>query len=138
EKKLLWMAGARGKLTRRAVAGEPTEVALAEGANELFGTMPADLQRRFADVPRVLERLEVQARRLRGSSADPGGERLASTLAAMESVRLDLLRLKAGAGTPDDLTADLESARKVGERIEGLLDALREVEAGLRTPTPVT
>jgi len=138
EKKLLWMAGARGKESRRAVAGEPTEMALAAGANELFDGMPKELRARFAEVPRVLERLEAQAGRLRGSGADLGGEKLASTLAAMEHLRLDLLRLKAGAGSQHDLTADLDAARLVGERIEGLLDAFREVEAGLRAPTPVT
>lgn len=138
ETKLLWLAGARGKSPRRAVGGEPTEVALAAGANELFETMPKDIRHRFSEVPRVLERLEDQARRLRGSGADPSGERLSSTLAAMEHLRLDLLRLKAGAATQGDLTTDLEAARAVGERIEGLLSAFREVEAGLRTPTPVT
>jgi serine/threonine-protein kinase len=137
-KKLLWMAGARGKQSRRSVAAEPTEMALKAGANELFEAMPGDLQHRFSEVPRVIERLEAQAGRLRGSGADPSGEKLASTLAAMESLRLDLLRLKAGAGSQHDLTADLDAARQVGERIEGLLDAFREVEAGLRPPTPVT
>ena len=57
---------------------------------------------------------------------------------AICSWRLDLLRLKAGAGSQHDLTAHLEAARQVRDRIEGLLDAFREVEAGLRTPTPVT
>ncbi len=138
EKKLLWMAGARGKEARRVAGDEPTEVALAAGANELFEAMPRDIRSRFSELPRVLERLEAQAGRLRGSGADLGGERLTSTLAAMENLRLDLLRLKAGAATQNDLTADLEAARQVGERIDGLLSGFREVEAGLRTPTPVT
>jgi serine/threonine protein kinase len=138
EKKLLWMAGARGKEGRRMVGNEPTEMALAAGANELFEAMPRAMQDRFSEVPRVLERLEAQAARLRGSGADLDGERLASTLAAMEHLRLDLLRLKVGAGSPNDLTSDLEAARQLGQRIDGLLDAFREVEAGLRTPTPVT
>ncbi len=138
EKKLLWMAGARGKEPRGAVGGEPTEVALAAGANALFEAMPKDLQQRFSEIPRVLERLEAQAGRLRGSGADRDGEKLASTHAAIEHLRLDLLRLKAGAGTQHDLTADLEAARQVGARIDELMDAFREVDAGMRTPTPVT
>jgi serine/threonine-protein kinase len=138
EKKLLWMAGARGKEPRGAGGGEPTEVALAAGANALFEAMPKDLQQRFSEIPRVLERLEVQAGRLRGSGADREGEKLASTLAAIEHLRLDLLRLKAGADTQHDLTADLEAARQVGARIDELMDAFREVDAGMRTPTPVT
>jgi serine/threonine protein kinase len=138
EKKLLWMAGARGRQPRRLMGSEPTEVALAAGANELFEAMPGELKARFPDVPRILERLEVQAGRLRSSGADTGGERLITALAAMENLRLDLLRLTAGAGTRDDLTADLDAARSLSERIDALLGAFREVEGTLRTPTPAT
>jgi len=138
EKKLLWMAGARGKESRGAVASEPTEVALGAGANQLFERLPREMQTRFADLPNVLDRLEGQARRLRGSPADLSGERLATTLSAMEQLRLDLLRLQAGAAREGDLTADLEAARQVSQRVDNLLQAFREVEAGLRTPTPVT
>lgn len=121
--------------TRAAVAAsEPTEMALGAGARELFDAMPGDLQRRFAEVPRVLERLEAQAGRLREGPDAGGSERLASTLAALEQVRLDLLRLRAGTGSEGELTEDLDAARRVTERIDALLEAHRELES----PTPVS
>jgi len=41
-------------------------------------------------------------------------ERLEETVAALENLRLDLLRLHAGVGSPDDLTAALEKGREMG------------------------
>ena len=122
--------GAKGEIP----ASEPTELALGGRARELFDALPAELRQRFLEVPDVLERLEDQAARLREvSGADPDA-RLASTHAALEQVRLDLLRLRAGSGSEGELTADLEAARAVTERIEALLEARRELE----TPTPVS
>ncbi len=46
--------------------------------------------------------------------------------------RLDSLRLKAGIGTMDQLTADLDAARDVETEIDLAIDARREVETALR------
>ena len=113
-------------------ASEPTEVALGAGAQELFLALPKELRTRFAEVPDALERLEAQARRLRESGDTARGERLGLTLAAMEQLRLDLLRLRTSATPSSDLTGDLEAARRVTDRIEALLQAQRELES----PTP--
>jgi hypothetical protein len=113
-------------------ASEPTEVALGAGAQELFLALPKELRARFTEVPEALERLEAQARRLRESGDPDRGERLASTLAAMEQLRLDLLRLRTGVRPSNDLTGDLDAARRVADRIEALLLAQRELES----PTP--
>ena len=56
-------------------------------------------------------------------------ERLATAVAAMENVRLDLLRLRAGVGQPEDLTLAIEEARAVGEAVDAELAAQKEVEA---------
>jgi hypothetical protein len=86
-------------------------------------------------VPDVLRRLERTAALLRAHGADLDGvERLPATLAALESIRLDLLRLGAGVSRGDELTADLDAARGVGERVNALLDAHRELDRP--TPTP--
>lgn len=53
--------------------------------------------------------------------------RLQAAVAAFENLRLDLLRLKAGMGTPDDLTASLSAARHVGEDVDALLAGVSEV-----------
>jgi serine/threonine-protein kinase len=133
EWKVFKLAGL-GVRSRGVAASEPTEVMLGAGALELFEALPHELRSRFAELPRVLERLEGRVRGLRETSDGPGRERLTSALLAMEQLRLDLLRLRAGAGSTDNLTADLEAARQVGERIERLLDAKGELEGP--TPTP--
>jgi hypothetical protein len=79
-------------------------------------------------------RLEEQVRRLREAPGSGGHARLTSALAAMESLRLDLLRLGAGAGQPDELTADLAAAGALAERIETLVEARRELDP--TTPLP--
>ncbi|MCH7717535.1 MAG: hypothetical protein IH876_15500, partial [Gemmatimonadetes bacterium] len=56
-------------------------------------------------------------------------ERLATAVSALENLRLDLLRLKAGVGQPDDLTAAIEEARAVGEEVGVALAAREEVES---------
>jgi serine/threonine-protein kinase len=52
---------------------------------------------------------------------------LAETVAALENLRLGLLRLKAGVGTPDELTADLSAAREIGFVVKSLLEGERQV-----------
>jgi len=70
-------------------------------------------------------RADVEAKR------DEAARRLAVAVAALENIRLDLLRLKAGVGTVDQITADLSAAREVHEEVERALEARREVEAAL-------
>jgi serine/threonine-protein kinase len=55
--------------------------------------------------------------------------RLADTVAALEAIRLDLLRLRVGAGSVESITADLSAARELGQAAERLLEAAEEVEA---------
>ncbi len=57
--------------------------------------------------------------------------RLADTVAALEGIRLNLLRLRVGAGSLESITADLSAARELSEAAERLLDAVGEVEAML-------
>jgi serine/threonine-protein kinase len=58
--------------------------------------------------------------------------KLASTVAALETIRLNLLRLHAGSGSVASLTTDLGRAFEVAKEVELLLDAGREVDAALR------
>jgi len=52
---------------------------------------------------------------------------LENAVAAMENLRLDLLRLEVGSGTEDHLTADVERARQIGEEIDWEIAGPREV-----------
>ena len=59
--------------------------------------------------------------------------RLAEVVTALESLRLDLLRLRAGAGSTDGITRDLAAAKALGEEADRLLAASREVKETLAT-----
>jgi serine/threonine-protein kinase len=68
---------------------------------------------------------------------------LADSVAALEGIRLDLLRLHAGAGDLAPLTTLMDAARQVGEDLGRLAAAQEEVEGvagrhlgARRTPTP--
>ena len=68
------------------------------------------------------------------ATRDAAQQRLAQAVAALEGIRLNLLRLCAGAGSVDSLTADLTAAREVGEEVERLLSGHDEVAALLGRP----
>jgi eukaryotic-like serine/threonine-protein kinase len=59
-------------------------------------------------------------------------KRLADAVAALETIRLNLLRLHAGTGSLQNLTTDLGLAREVARGISLLLAGQAEVEAELR------
>ena len=63
---------------------------------------------------------------------EQAAQRLAVSVAALENIRLDLLRLKAGVGTVDQLTTDLDAARDLQAEIDLAIESRREVEAVLR------
>jgi hypothetical protein len=67
---------------------------------------------------------------------DQASQRLSVAVAALENIRLDLLRLKAGVGTVDQLTSDLNAARNLQAEIEIAMVAKREVEAAMRAAPP--
>jgi serine/threonine-protein kinase len=58
-------------------------------------------------------------------------QRLADAVAALETIRLNLLRLHAGTGSVHSLTTDLGLAREVARGIDLLLEGHREVEEDL-------
>lgn len=91
-----------------AQAGDPRSTA---SSPALAGTSQALIERRV-ELTNDLE----QARR--GAAA-----RRASAVAALENIRLQLLRLRMGLGSPADLTSDLEAAREVERHINAILEA---------------
>jgi tRNA A-37 threonylcarbamoyl transferase component Bud32 len=74
--------------------------------------------------------LESELREARALAA----ERLAATVAALESIRLDLLRLQIGSGGIESVTASLAAAQRVGEQISVAIDSRAEVERLLADP----
>jgi serine/threonine-protein kinase len=140
-----------------------TEVALGRATDHLFHALPKALRKELAELPDAVRRLERSATALRANidahdehlsvfersgRRDPGverdlheardraTERLAQTIAALESIRLDLLRLQMGSGGVESVTASLAAAQRVGEQIRFAVEAQDEVERLLRDDTP--
>ena len=146
-----WLARRLGAPERsRAVGGgvfRPTESALGVAASELFAALPNAHRERLAELPATVAALEQRAAAARTeleavAALAPAGDgagtvlatrreraaaHLASSVAALEGIRLDLLRLHAGASDLAPLTTLIDAARAMGDDIARLADAQREV-----------
>jgi hypothetical protein len=105
--------------TAAPIPGEPTALALGGSIEGLYAALPAEHRKRLAEVPDLAARL--QARALGGAAGRT------EAVAALETLRLDILRLQAGTITEPELTADLEAVRKLGEEIDRVVAANVEV-----------
>jgi serine/threonine-protein kinase len=132
------------KASRRELAALPETVRQLEGdAGRLRGSIVA-LDDQLAAFDRGGEALgdDERARvadELRATRAT-AAERLATTVAAIEAIRLDLLRLQMGSVGLESVTASLDAARSIGEQIAASLEAQEAVERLLRenAPRPVS
>jgi len=132
---------------------QPTELFLADQALALFQALPGPQRQRLTDVGTTIERLSREAVRLRARDAALASaiaatgapdsaardtvrrefeqeravvaHQLAETLAALDTLRLDLLRLRTGTATPEGLTAALEVVRRVGRDVDAVLEVER-------------
>jgi serine/threonine-protein kinase len=155
-----WLARRLGAPERsRGVDGgvfRATEVALGVAAGELFAALPAAYRDQLAELPVTVAALEARAAEARAeldllAALAPSGSRdaevlvgrrraasgyLAESVAALEGIRLDLLRLHADADDLAPLTTLVESARLLREDVGRLADAQREVDAAV-APRPL-
>ena len=145
-----WLARRLGAPEQsRAVGGgvfRATESALGVAAAELFAALPKAYREQLDELPALVASLEAQAAEARAeievvaamapseSDADVLAARrdaakahLAESVAALESIRLDLLRLHAGASDLAPLTTLMDAARRVGDDLNRLAAAQREV-----------
>jgi len=116
---------------------EPTALALGGAARALYDALPTQAVAQLGPgVPALIDALERRA--LEASEAVAAGEAADSApVTALENLRLDLFRLSVGRISPEQLTAELERAREVGDAVERQLRAAEEVESLLareRTP----
>ncbi|HEU5358572.1 MAG TPA: serine/threonine-protein kinase [Gemmatimonadales bacterium] len=149
-----------------AMTHRATELSLGMAAEQLYEALPKATRDALGELPDVLERLQRDAQALRGkleglqdALTDAGGravtegyadvraardavqQRLADAVGALETIRLNLLRLHAGALTVEGLTTHLNVAAEVSDVVERLVAAQDEIESDLRlprarTPTP--
>jgi serine/threonine-protein kinase len=148
-----WLAKRMGAPERSVSAGafRATEAALGVAAAELFAALPATYREELRDLPATIEALEARAAEARAemdlvaaldASASRSSERdadilqarraaairhLTESVAALERVRLDLLRLHAGANDLAPLTTLIDAARLLGDDVRRLADAQNEV-----------
>jgi hypothetical protein len=116
---------------RPALAGvEHTELLLGRSALNAYNELPDAARDVVPDVPQVLRQLEAGAEALRARGET--GERLTEAVAALEHLRVALVRLQAGEGSVPDLTLALERAREIGAHVDARLEAAREVEQLLK------
>ncbi len=131
------------------VSNQLTEMLLANQARDLLHALPASDRQILGDVSGAISRLEREADRLRGRLASidqglaevgSGGEdraalagelgrereavtsRLATAVSALEGIRLDLLRLRAGVGDRPGLTTSIEKLKQVSAGVDALLE----------------
>jgi predicted Ser/Thr protein kinase len=156
-----WLASLGLGRKKRAVtaAPEPTEVLLGKAADQMFDALPKEQRVQLKDLPQVVEALERAAQALRsrrdeldraiaeagqvggsrrdavvaelGAAREEAASRLVTAVTALENLRLDLLRLRAGVADLGELTAALEAARSASADIAHLVAGRAEVEAAL-------
>ena len=161
-----WFAKRLGAPERSKLAGasafRATEAALGVAASELFAALPKAYRENLAELPALVESLEARAAEARAEiemltaiapSEAAGAEvlharkktaqsHLAESVAALEGIRLDLLRLHAGASDLAPLTTLMDAARQIGDDLNRLAEAQDEVEGTVKrlprdhSPTP--
>jgi len=148
-----WFAKRLGAPERSRAVGagafRATEAALGVAAAELFAALPSAYREQMAELPAVVAALEARAAEARAdlevvaslAVSEAGGsellerrraqaaERLSESVAALEGLRLDLLRLHAGATDLAPLTTLLDAARGLGDEANRLVHAQGEVQA---------
>jgi serine/threonine-protein kinase len=147
-----WLARRLGAPDRSRAVGRgvfrATEAALGVAASELFAALPKAYREQFAELPAIVAALEARAADARAdvdviAALVPSGSAdaellaarrqgaatlLAESVGALEGIRLDLLRLHAGASDLAPLTPLMDAARRLGDDVNRLADAQQEVD----------
>ena len=83
----------------------------------MFNQLSPELQERFNALPDIGDELCCRVEELRD---EPGHEEeLSRAIGALERVRLDLLRLKSGEGSPEAVGAAINAAVQVNQETGG-------------------
>ena len=144
-----------------AMTHRATELSLGMAAEQLFESLPRDTRHALGDLPALLHRLQNDAQLLRRSydelqdalgatgpanthdyeslraERDLVHEKLGDAVGALETIRLNLLRLHAGSATVEGLTTHIGLAAEVSAEVERLIAAREEVEGQMRFPREI-
>jgi hypothetical protein len=121
--------GIVGRVTRHPPPHElpatPTMTALGGAIGELYASLAQPVRAAIGDVPRLADELEREAAALRERPRSEATDaRLALLVTALETLRLELLSLRAGLRTVPDVTAALERARSLETRVDRVVGPL--------------
>jgi hypothetical protein len=128
----------RRRAERDLAANHPTIAAMGLEAEALFRALPPAVRDQLSDLPEIVAALRARAERLRAEE-DRSDERVSGVVAAMESLRLELLEMGAGTSSVPNVTRNLEEARRIAERVDIVLrsrDAAAESRGTLPVDTP--
>jgi serine/threonine-protein kinase len=129
----------------------PTELAIGIAADRLFRALPTAQRDSFRELPDVVHRLEADAERMRAhlkeldalidevgeapalaaeltTTRAAAGDRLRVIVVALDTIRVELLRLHAGAASTASVTMDLNAAKSLSSDVARMLDGMRDVE----------
>jgi serine/threonine-protein kinase len=146
-----WMSKMLTPANRTATAAidyRPTEMALGVAVEDLYRALPKEYREHVPELPNIVEGLEAHAAAARArvdeidamialgsapaelaSARDRSKRKLTESVTALEAIRLALLRLHGGAADLTSMTTVLDAARNLGEELERLNQAQRDVEA---------
>ena len=145
-------AGSDSRTT--AMTHRATELSLGLAAEQLFESLPKETKKQLAAVPDLLTRLQTDAQTLRRQRdelqdvvagdgnvdselirlRDTVHAKLGEAVGALETIRLDLLRLHAGAANMQSITTHLGDAAEVSNEIGRLIAAHSEVGRSFEFP----
>jgi hypothetical protein len=148
-RKLLGKSAPSAAMTHRA-----TELSLGLAAEQLYESLPKETRKVLAAVPEILTRLQADAQTLRkqhdelqdiisisgkadeqlGRLRDSVHGKLGEAVGALETIRLDLLRLHAGSTSIQSVTTHLGLAADVSDEIGRLIAAREDVQGLLHYP----
>jgi predicted Ser/Thr protein kinase len=140
-----WMAKLAGfGLGRRArpddAVHRPTELLLADELEDLYASLPAHLKKGLEEVPGTIKRLAASAESLRaqvdaaralGQAVDREQEKMMEAVAALDTLRVGLLKLRAGTVSLEGFTTDLDAVRLIGDKVDRMADAHRALDRDL-------
>jgi serine/threonine-protein kinase len=159
-----WLGGTPSATPRPLPDSTATEIMLGDAAEAIFARLPQEMQRELQAVPAAAAALATEASALRARALELSSEqrrlraeprpdaarlqaleneraavqgRLGTTIAALEAVRLDLLRLEAGQTLPGNLTEQLDMVRDLQRRVDAVAEVGRLLDAMPPEPTPV-
>ncbi|MEE8361476.1 MAG: hypothetical protein V3R71_04935, partial [Gemmatimonadales bacterium] len=106
-------------------SADATEMVLGRSTMAAFDALPEGARGHSGEIRRVVERLEARAERLRAEGNT--GDSLNHTVAALEKLRLVMLKVQAGLASVEDLTGVLEEAKEIGAAVDRRIGAGEEV-----------